>query len=770
MSLQPEKLLGQVLEGDIELKELLGEGGMGFVFRGYQRSLNRLVCVKFMHAHPGANPEWAERFRRESLALSAMRDEGVVTLYSVGIYRGVHPYFVMEHVDGQTLRQMIDKNGQLDSRQACTIFIQVCGALSRLHLRGFVHRDLKPDNIICRDDGVAKILDFGLCALVESNGGVGFDTVTRTNDLIGTPNYLAPECFKESQRAHSADIYALGCTFYESLAGKPLFAAENYAAVAVIHTSSPIPKLPKSVGDRDEREFLDFIVQGACAKNPAMRPEARQMHEQFAAFLDTAPDGLKGKIPPEQNRPESIRRRWSVALITFAMIVAAFIGHASSKHTHRTEDVVSSDVRRASNDESLQHACEKSVVVAERRVSFDANNAPKALELLAAQYPKMPSIKKDALIRRTLKLLDKAPPDYVNDQVASHLLKLASFKSAERKYSEALPLFKRALSTMNQQGNDSLVVSTINEIGRILLLQNNTREARIYYEKSVRPTERLFGHSSNAMLHLYIRLSRLALKDGQVTEATSFLTKALKIPARDLGGFAGEMIETAMCFQDKGEHDSAEKILQMLLGSSKASLPPETVLHAQTRLACTYYRRGMYSMASPLLEETVRSAKNLPGISPLMKSDNLCRLAGCYLLTKNVAEAQSCAKQALALCQGDKRRTCDNLILLSKCYSNPEDKEKTLLLAEATATKNDLSRTATVLFNLGLFYYKSGRFSQAKPRLEKSFAACLELNSKEFSALTNHCALLLGNIYRTELDYGNAERIEESLRRYHKSN
>lgn len=261
--IQLNNLTGITLDGDIVLVEPLGEGGMGTVYRGHQAALNRNVCVKFMHFTLIALEDFAERFRREGKVLSRIRNSHVLEVYSFGILQGVYPYLVMELVAGQSLRSVLNSEGKLDWRRACDIVIQICDGLDAVHTAGFVHRDIKPDNIILQaapNGEHAKIIDFGLTGYNRQS------TVTETGDVIGSVYYMAPECFSGSQHNAGVDIYALGCLLYECICGSPPFSADSMAIIAAKHVKDPIPSLPDQTLPAEVRAALHAVITRACAK------------------------------------------------------------------------------------------------------------------------------------------------------------------------------------------------------------------------------------------------------------------------------------------------------------------------------------------------------------------------------------------------------------------------------------------------------------------------------------------------------------------------
>src|SRR5487761_1862356 len=212
---KPEELAKQFPQ--LEIIELLGQGGMGAVYKARQPTLDRLVAVKILPTEIAGDPAFAERFTREARALARLNHPNIVGIYDFGEADGLY-YFIMEYVDGATLRDLISTR-QLAPRQALALVPQICEALQFAHDEGIVHRDVKPENIIIDKRGRVKVADFGLAKLL----GLSADklALTRVEQVMGTPLYMAPEQLQGSHAVdHRADIYSLGVVFYEMLTGE----------------------------------------------------------------------------------------------------------------------------------------------------------------------------------------------------------------------------------------------------------------------------------------------------------------------------------------------------------------------------------------------------------------------------------------------------------------------------------------------------------------------------------------------------------------------
>jgi predicted Ser/Thr protein kinase len=200
---------------ELEIRELVAQGGMGCVYRARQISLNRDVALKILTVGKD-DPSFAGRFEREARTLAGLSHPGIVSVFDFG-QRGPWTFLVMEFVEGASLRQMM-RARTLGPRESLSIVTQICDALQFAHDQGVVHRDIKPENVLVTREGRVKVLDFGLAKLVR---GPQLTNLTQTRQVMGTPHYMAPEQWeKPASVDHRADIYALGVVFYELLTGE----------------------------------------------------------------------------------------------------------------------------------------------------------------------------------------------------------------------------------------------------------------------------------------------------------------------------------------------------------------------------------------------------------------------------------------------------------------------------------------------------------------------------------------------------------------------
>jgi serine/threonine protein kinase len=249
--------------------KVLGEGGMGVVYKAEHRAMNRAVALKVIHHDLLAHPTARERFKREVHAAASLSHANIVIAYDAE-EAGDTNFLIMEYIEGVNLAQLIERKGKLPVPLACHLVRQAALGLQHAHEHGLVHRDIKPGNLIVMNKGVLKILDFGLARFVW-NAGQG-EVLTRLQDTLGTPDFLAPEQAAEARKADGrSDIYSLGCTLYYCLAGHPPFPGGDWIQKLAAHAFQPAPTL-RSLG-LDLLPELDQIVARMLAKKPEDRPQ-----------------------------------------------------------------------------------------------------------------------------------------------------------------------------------------------------------------------------------------------------------------------------------------------------------------------------------------------------------------------------------------------------------------------------------------------------------------------------------------------------------------
>ncbi|MEU3002950.1 Stk1 family PASTA domain-containing Ser/Thr kinase [Streptomyces sp. NPDC007020] len=257
-----DPLVGQLLDGRYRIEARIAVGGMATVYRAVDTRLDRVLALKVMHPALATDVSFVERFIREAKSVARLAHPNVVAVFDQGA-QGAYVYLAMEYVAGCTLRDVLRERGALQPRAALDILEPVLAALGAAHRAGFVHRDMKPENVLIGDDGRVKVADFGLVRAV----GTATDT---TGSLLGTVSYLAPEQIEHGTADTRSDVYACGVVLYEMLTGAKPHTGENAAQVIYQHLNSDVPAPSAAVPGLPVA--LDSLVASATARNPEVRP------------------------------------------------------------------------------------------------------------------------------------------------------------------------------------------------------------------------------------------------------------------------------------------------------------------------------------------------------------------------------------------------------------------------------------------------------------------------------------------------------------------
>ena len=308
---------GEVFSGRYELEELCGSGGMSSVWRAHDRLLERKVALKILHRRYGEDEEYVERFRREARAVARLSHPNIVTVIDRG-EDGDRQFIVFEFVDGENLKEVVERRGPLPIAEAVDVGLAIARGLAFAHEQGIVHRDVKPQNVLMNGDGRAKVTDFGIARSLDVERGV-----TQTGTVLGTSNYIAPEQASGERVDAQSDVYSLGCVVYELLTGEVPFEGDNFVAVAMKHLHEPAP----SVLDRrpeTPRPLADAVAR-ALAKDPAQRITMPELVAQLETAAGMTTDATVVRQPPvRRRRPEGRRRlSWPLVLALLGLLFVA---------------------------------------------------------------------------------------------------------------------------------------------------------------------------------------------------------------------------------------------------------------------------------------------------------------------------------------------------------------------------------------------------------------------------------------------------------------
>ncbi len=314
-----DKYVGKRLDGRYEIKEVIGVGGMAYVYKAYDCIDDRTVAVKILKDEYLANEEFTRRFKNESKAIAILSHPNIVKVYDVSFGERLQ-YIVMEYIDGITLKEYIEQQQDIKWKEAVHFTVQILRALQHAHDKGIVHRDIKPQNIMLLPDGTIKVTDFGIARFSRNEiraTGAG-------DKAIGSVHYISPEQARGDITDEKADIYSTGVMLYEMLTGRLPFEADNAVSVAIMQLQSE-PKRPREINP-EIPEGLEEITLKAMQKDPAKRYQSAaemlndidefkrnpSIHFEYTYFEDKTPTRfveaitrVKGEAPITETEPEA---------------------------------------------------------------------------------------------------------------------------------------------------------------------------------------------------------------------------------------------------------------------------------------------------------------------------------------------------------------------------------------------------------------------------------------------------------------------------------
>jgi serine/threonine-protein kinase len=364
-------VLGTLLGGRYRLDAQIGRGGMSTVYRAFDVVLERPVAIKLMHREIAADSDQLERFRREARSVAQLNHPHIVTVIDAGEDSSSEdgqpgsPYIVLEYVDGETLKDLIRREGPLEISQAVAYAIEIARALGAAHERQIVHRDVKPQNVLISAEGGAKITDFGIARTLTEEG------LTMDGRVLGTTDYVSPEQALGHPVTGQSDLYSLGIVLYEMLTGQVPFRGDSPVAVAMKHVREDVPDvqtlrpelsaataavLDRAVSKDVSRRYADAASMAGELEEVLAIETSRsgQATGEVTSVLRTLPGGARRRVPWRMRHPA----RWlaSLALIAVTVAIVLFLLAGS---THRgtgvASDVVSHGLQPVQLSQTAAH-------------------------------------------------------------------------------------------------------------------------------------------------------------------------------------------------------------------------------------------------------------------------------------------------------------------------------------------------------------------------------------------------------------------------------
>jgi serine/threonine-protein kinase len=543
--------------GRYTVERIVGRGGMGAVYLARQEELGRLVVVKVMTPDAVRDPTGAERLRREAKAAAQVSSENVVRVYESGVVDGV-PFIAMEYVEGKSAQALLAERGKLPAGEATRLVLQAAMGLRDVHAAGILHRDVKPGNLLVGPAGVVKLADFGICKETGFSGGA---SLTQSGEVLGSPDYMAPEQAEGKALDARADLYALGVTYYELLAGTPPFRGNSGLATiarALSETARPLREVVPGMPGCVERACL-----GLMARNRGDRPADAVA---AVALLTRVLDELAPAAP-------LARGRWARHVVVPAVLAAGIVAgtlaglvvtqSGSASVARETEDpgVVARDDTAAPTSASNTREARPS------RIDTAVPTAPETGVREAAarlrRSMKAAGESRAATAAKELAALREKP--FVERSAAPFEAIARSFKgtpaaSEARREADAILAFEETRVHLVARLRDLDVVKVGGALEPLQTLdappaiEKDVREVRLCFESTVLLVEQLAPKVGSEILHgkMASAAARVARDDpsGELDAALVLVALARKEPvpasASELGGIQAKPLAVAL--------------------------------------------------------------------------------------------------------------------------------------------------------------------------------------------------------------------------------
>jgi eukaryotic-like serine/threonine-protein kinase len=606
----------------------LGRGGMGIVYEAQQEHPERRVALKLVPSML-AGENVLRRFEHEAHVLGWLNHPGIAQIYEAGVAptpTGPQPYFAMELVQGRTLTGYARDEG-LDLRARLALLEHVCRAVHHAHQKGVVHRDLKPGNILVGDDGVPKVLDFGIAHAVDTDPDASF--VTRTGDLLGTASYMSPEQMEAvpSQLDTRADVYSLGVLGYELATGRlPLDLngvppAEALRRLRELEPDPPSRVVPALAGD------VDTVLRKALAKEKDARyASAEALADDLARILAHQPVSARPPSTLYQARKFARRHRALVtaSIAIFVVLVAATVF----------------SVLAAIDESRAARLAEAGRIEAERQTAISlAVNEFLNYDLLASVRPD--ELGREATMREALDAAAATVDARFADQpvvgaevhytIADAYLALGYPELAEPHFLRALELCEGALGPAHES-----TMTSYNGMGRLMLDLGRPAEAERYTRRCMELRREVLGPGDAMTLTSQINLAGVLRQLGRLDEALELTIDADAVAARVLGPDDHVRLSVlealAAIYKDMRRIDEAIPIYESLYDSRRRLEAPDAdVSRSANNLAVGYMAVGRLTEAEALFGEAVDlNSRSLGDEHPrsIATLTNLARVTG----------------------------------------------------------------------------------------------------------------------------------------------
>jgi lipopolysaccharide biosynthesis regulator YciM len=735
-----------------EVLGVVGRGGMGIVYRAWQSELKRCVAVKMLIAGALAAPEALARFRVEVEAMARLRHPNIVQIYGAGQHAGA-PYLVVELVEGRSLAQVLAGTPQPVEWAARTLET-LARATHAAHLRGIVHRDLSPANVLMAADGTPKITDFGLAKLIVG----GSSMRTNTGDLLGTPSYMAPEQAEGSHQeiGVATDVYALGAMLYEMLTGRPPFKAER-PLETLRQVVSDEPVTPSRLRPRLPAD-LETICLKCLQKAPARRyASAELLADELRRFLDGQPIEAR-RTGLAERAWLRCKRRPAVAALAAGVVLALLGGIAAvigvQANANRALAAKNADLRganaattKAKNEALLALADTTEAKKATEKALAQSEESRKQAEAVSAfltEAFRSPDPSHDGRAIKVVDVLDRAAVKLDKDFAGAPAIRGALLDALGQTYA-GLGLYDRAEKThaMARAIRESAIgpdhpdtLKSRTSLARAYLAAGRTKEAIALHEATLKLRESTLGTEHPDTFESRSNLASAYRAAGRIAEAIALHEQTLRHRELTLGPDDPNTLQSrndlAEAYRAGGRIADALALHEGTLKGSEAKLGadhPDT-LRIRSNLASAYLSAGRTAEAITLHHVSLKQHESKFGPDHPNTLSSRNNLAMAYRAADRIPEAIALLEQTLAQKElklgADHPDTLNSRNNLAVAFRSAGRLDEAIALHEKTLRQRESTRgldhpdTLNSRDNLATAYFLAGRVAEAITLFEQT--------------------------------------------------
>lgn len=552
---RPEALLGKTIADRYQMLEIIGQGGIGVVYKAKHILMDRLVAFKMLRSESLRDERNRQRFQQEAKAISSLNHPNIVSVFDFGFTADNSAFLVMDFLDGKDLDTLIQEQGYLTPEETVPIFSQICDAMTQMHQAGIIHRDLKPGNIIIvkkNNKSIAKLVDFGMVKLFDSQSGRHAQSLTQPGEVFGSPYYMSPEQCTGMKLDPRSDIYSMGVLMYEAVTGRPPFLADNMASMAQMHLYENPTPIGEVINDANFPEWMQNIIFKALEKNVNNRYQStEEMREALQAFNKFWLEKTGGESKPLSLRQTTTSRHVKDEVLAAVRTAAAKKAAQSSpppapppapKETAKTSQksgILNKPVLLLLGG-TVIGACIAVLCVlvigsTSKETAVDSTKRWQDLDE-AGRYALITGNLSEAEsnFNQALLLADKNG-ERDNPSLYKSMMSLAEVYEKQKKLEASEGIYKQVVDRIqsNEGPSSTNLAPVLLKIGSLYRQMNKLDEAEAVHRKAMVIVETAFGKSDARMAECLSSYAETKRKKGQLKEAEDLQNQADSIKKKN---------------------------------------------------------------------------------------------------------------------------------------------------------------------------------------------------------------------------------------------